>query len=169
MKQLILGGARSGKSRYAEQQAKQSGKEVYYLATAAAGDQEMSTRIQRHQQQRPSHWQLIEEELRLAETLSKHDSTDHCILVDCLTLWVSNLLCHENTQLFAQQKGALLETLPNLTCDLIFVSNEVGLGIIPMGELNRRFVDESGWLHQELATLCDKVTFVAAGLPLSLK
>ena len=169
MKQLVLGGARSGKSHYAEQQAKQSGKEVYYLATAAAGDREMTTRIQRHQQQRPSHWQLIEEELFLAETLSKHDSTDHCILVDCLTLWVSNLLCHENPQLFAQQKGALLETLPNLTCDLIFVSNEVGLGIIPMGELNRRFVDESGWLHQALATLCDKVTFVAAGLPLALK
>lgn len=169
MKQLILGGARSGKSRYAEQLAQQSGKNVYYLATATAGDQEMSARIQRHKQQRPSHWQLIEEELFLAETLSEHDSTDCCILVDCLTLWVSNLLCHENTQLFAQQKNALLEMLPNLTCDLIFVSNEVGLGVIPMGELNRRFVDESGWLHQDLAPLCEKVSFVAAGLPLSLK
>jgi adenosylcobinamide kinase/adenosylcobinamide-phosphate guanylyltransferase len=169
MKQLILGGARSGKSRYAEQLAEHSGKEAYYLATATAGDQEMSARIQRHQQQRPSSWQLIEEELFLAEALSKHDSTDRCILVDCLTLWVSNLLCHENSELFAQQKNALLEILPSLACDLIFVSNEVGMGIIPMGELNRRFVDESGWLHQALATLCDKVTFVAAGLPLSLK
>ncbi|MBL4606481.1 MAG: bifunctional adenosylcobinamide kinase/adenosylcobinamide-phosphate guanylyltransferase [Pseudomonadales bacterium] len=169
MKQLILGGARSGKSRYAEQLAGLSGKRVLYLATATAGDQEMAARIQLHQQQRPSSWQLIEEEICLAKVLFDHDATDHCILVDCLTLWVSNLLCHENPRLLDEQKTALLEILPKLSSDIIFVSNEVGMGIIPTGELNRRFVDESGWLHQALAPLCEKVTFVAAGLPLALK
>ena len=169
MKQLILGGARSGKSRYAEKLAEQSGKDVFYLATARAGDEEMTARIQRHQEQRPTNWQLIEEELFLANTLRKHDSKDHCILVDCLTLWLSNLLCHKDEQLLAEQKNALLEVLPNINSHIIFVSNEVGHGIVPMGELNRRFVDESGWLHQDLAGHCEKVDFIMAGLPLTLK
>ncbi|MBV1872671.1 MAG: bifunctional adenosylcobinamide kinase/adenosylcobinamide-phosphate guanylyltransferase [Gammaproteobacteria bacterium] len=169
MKQLVLGGARSGKSRHAEKLAEKSTKSVFYLATANAGDSEMSSRIALHQQQRPAHWQLIEEELFLAKALQKIDAIDHCILVDCLTLWVSNLLCHNNAQLLAEQKATLINMLPNLKSDIIFVSNEVGHGIVPMGELNRRFVDESGWLHQDLTTACDKVDFVMAGLPLSLK
>ena len=169
MKHLILGGARSGKSRLAEQQAAASGKLVIYIATAQAGDEEMAERIQRHQQRRPNDWQLVEQQLYLADSLQKHDSEDHCLLVDCLTLWLSNLLGLDDEQLFNKQRKKLLELMPELKSDVILVSNEVGQGIVPMGELNRRFIDESGWLHQAVAEQCDQVSWVVAGLPMSLK
>lgn len=169
MKQLILGGARSGKSLYAEQQAENGQSEVIYIATSEAQDEEMQRRIEHHRQQRPQHWQLIEEPLFLADVLARNDATDRCLLVDCLTLWLSNLLCHPDQALFAQQREQLLTTLPRLQGRLILVSNEVGQGIVPMGELNRRFVDESGRLHQDLARLCDRVVWIMAGLPQILK
>lgn len=169
MKHLILGGARSGKSRLAEQLATASGKQVIYIATAHAGDEEMAARIHRHQQQRPEDWQLVEQQLYLADSLLKHDSSDHCVLVDCLTLWISNLLCLNDEPLFKRQRQKFLEALPQLQCDLLLVSNEVGQGIVPMGDLNRRFIDESGWLHQAVAEHCTNVSWVAAGLPISMK
>jgi len=169
MKQLILGGARSGKSRYAEQQAEASQKQVVYIATAHAGDVEMQQRITLHQQHRPNDWMLIEEEIALADALKNNDAADHCFLVDCLTLWLSNLLCHENPDLFLQQREKLLTVLSELKGNLVLVSNEVGQGIVPMGELNRRFVDEAGWLHQDLAKCCDQVIWVMAGLSTQLK
>lgn len=174
MIQLILGGARSGKSRLAEQRASASGKQVIYVATAqnldgANQDKEMAARIDHHQSRRPTHWQTEEEPVALANVLAQHNSPDTLILVDCLTLWVSNLLCLDNGSHFQEQKQALLHQLPELQCDLIMVSNETGMGVIPMGELTRRFVDESGWLHQDLATLADQVTLVVAGLPHQLK
>jgi len=165
MKELILGGARSGKSALAERLALQSAGKVIYLATATAGDGEMSERIRQHQQRRPAHWLLVEEPIQLAETLQRHAGGDTTILVDCLTLWLSNLLAAETDSLFVQQRTALLETLPALPGRILFVSNEVGMGIVPMGELARRFVDEAGRLHQELAQICDRVTMVVAGLP----
>lgn len=170
MIELVLGGARSGKSSYAEQQAVASGLSLAYLATATVGDGEMSDRIRLHQQQRQQHpWMTIEEPIRLAQILVEQAQDGRCILVDCLTLWLTNCLCHENKDLWAAEKQALLDCLPGLRGHVIFVSNEVGQGIVPLGELNRRFVDESGWLHQALAIQADKVTFVTAGIAQSLK
>jgi len=169
--ELILGGARSGKSALALQRAQASGKAVTFIATASAGDAEMAARIKRHRAERPTHWTLVEEPIALAKVLQQHAAPQHCLLVDCLTLWLSNLSGNEgfDNQQFINQRDALLQTLPQLPGELIMVSNEVGLGIIPLGEISRRFVDEAGRLHQQLATLCNRVTFVAAGLPLTLK
>lgn len=169
MNELILGGARSGKSALAEQLALESAMDVIYLATATAGDGEMSERINQHQQRRPLHWQLLEEPVELATTLQSHAADNRLILVDCLTLWLSNLLAKESDELFLQQRAGLLEVMPSLSGHIIFVSNEVGMGIVPMGELTRRFVDEAGRLHQDLAKICDRVTLVVAGLPQVLK
>lgn len=169
MRELILGGVRSGKSALAEQRAIESGLPVTYIATATAGDAEMAARIAHHQQQRPAEWQVVEEPLSLASVLQTHAAADHCILVDCLTLWLTNLLLADELSLFEQERDALLELLPSLPGHTILVSNEVGLGIVPLGELSRRFADEAGRLHQQLAARCERVTFVAAGLPLTLK
>ena len=169
MLQLILGGARSGKSRLAEQIAQKSQKTVIYIATAQANDAEMQQRIQHHQQQRPTEWQLIEEQLYLAECLEKNDAAEQIILVDCLTLWMSNLLMHSNPDLQMDQCRKLLAILPKLKSDIILVSNETGLGVIPMGEITRKFVDESGRLHQQLGQIAEKVVFCVAGFPMILK
>lgn len=169
MLQLILGGARSGKSKLAEQIAKDSHLKVIYIATAQAWDQEMQVRIAHHQSQRPSEWQLIEETYHLAEILKKNDHKDYLILVDCLTLWMSNLLLHDDEKLQMQECRKLLEVLPELNADVILVSNETGLGVIPMGEITRKFVDESGRLHQQLGQIADKVVFCVAGFPMILK
>lgn len=169
MIELILGGARSGKSRLAETRALESGMELVYVATAEAGDPEMAKRIQRHREQRDQRWKLVEEPLFLANILSHHAAQDRCILVDCLTLWLTNLLHTENPQQWQSERKALLDILPSLAGHIILVSNEVGMGIVPMGEITRRFVDESGWLHQDLAAICDRVTLTVAGLPHCLK
>ncbi|MES2237335.1 MAG: bifunctional adenosylcobinamide kinase/adenosylcobinamide-phosphate guanylyltransferase [Pseudomonadota bacterium] len=176
MIELILGGARSGKSALAEQRVVTSQLTVTYLATAQARDAEMAERIAHHQARRPSGWALVEEPLHLAAMLTKHAALGRCLLVDCLTLWLSNLLFADDGnddkqcgQRLAQETAALLTVLPQLPGRVILVSNEVGLGIIPLGEITRRFVDEAGRLNQRVATLADRVTFVAAGLPLELK
>lgn len=166
---LILGGARSGKSRYAEQQAINSQKEVVYIATATAQDAEMESRIRRHQQDRPAEWITIEEPLSLAQTLQTEAAPERVLLVDCLTLWITNLLCHPEPELFERETQALLNHLPGLPGGIILVSNEVGHGIVPMGELSRRFVDETGRLHQQLAAQMDQVILMVAGLPLAVK
>ena len=169
MIQLILGGARSGKSRLAEQNAIQSGLPVTYVATAQAYDDEMQERISHHQQQRPQEWALLEEALYLADTLEKIDRPDHVILVDCLTLWMSNLLMHEHPDLQTEQCAQLFQVLPKLKSKLILVSNETGLGVVPMGQISRKFVDESGRLHQRLGQIADSVIFCVAGFPMILK
>ena len=169
MHTLILGGARSGKSRYAEQLAQRSGQDVIYVATAAAGDDAMAERIHQHQQSRPAEWLTIEEPLALATALSEQAASEKVLLVDCLTLWLTNLLCCDDTERFAQEVEALLEQVSVLPGHIIFVSNEVGLGVVPMGELSRRFVDEAGLLHQRLAERVGNVVFITAGLPLAMK
>ncbi len=170
MKELILGGARSGKSHYAEIRAAESGLNVLYVATAQALDDEMQQRIKHHQQQRPAHWQLIEEPLNLVSVLKNNANEKTCILIDCLTLWLSNQLCSEEHKNNLQKKvDDLINTLPGLAGKIIFVSNEVSMGIIPMGELNREFVDEAGRLHQRLAVICDNVTLMVAGIPSHIK
>jgi len=165
---LILGGARSGKSRHAQNLAEDSGLAVTVIATAQARDGEMAARIARHQEERAAHWRTVEEPLRLAEALRQAAGHGQCVLVDCLTLWLLNLLeAGEDT--FARERAALLASLPQLPGEVLFVSNEIGLGVIPLGELSRRFVDEAGWLNQDIARLAESVTFIAAGLPLALK
>jgi adenosylcobinamide kinase/adenosylcobinamide-phosphate guanylyltransferase len=177
---LILGGARSGKSRLAEGIAKAAElkkSKVCYLATAQAHDKEMSERISQHQADRPAHWHLIESPLYLANALEQALQKYDCVLVDCLTLWLSNCLCQQDAKFYVEQKSTLSKFLhafinrqsTGRSKKVIFVSNEVGHGIVPMGELSRQFVDQAGWLHQELAELASNVDFVMAGLPLNLK
>ena len=173
MQHLILGGARSGKSKYAEQLALATQKEVIYIATGTADDKEMQQRIETHKADRPQHWETIEEPILLADTLERYANTRYCLLVDCLTLWLSNILFNSQgdfqEDVFLQQKQALLNELPYMHTDIILVSNEVGSGIVPMNSMSRRFVDEAGRLHQQLAQLCTHVTLVTAGIALPLK
>lgn len=181
---LILGGARSGKSSFAEKQAKYHEKnthsQVYYLATAQSLDEEMSARIKRHQLQRPDHWELIESPIDLGKAIKqvvlKHQSTHKTpmtVLVDCLTLWLSNCLCSAEKNRWQQEKLALLNVLIDYAhtseVTLLLVSNEVGHGIVPLGELSRNFVDQAGWLHQDIAEIAADVDFIMAGIALSLK
>ena len=169
MKELILGGARSGKSKLAEQAAEVSGLRKVYIATAQAGDAEMAQRIELHRQRRGTSWQLVEEPVDLAKVLKEAAREDTCILVDCLTLWLSNCLFCGDDEQWPLQRAALLEALPELPGQIIFVSNEISMGVIPMGEVTRQFVDEAGLLHQALAEICDRVTLSVAGLPHVLK
>ena len=169
MRTLILGGTRSGKSRFAEQCAVETGLAVTYIATAQAHDSEMAERIKHHRAQRPAHWQCIEEPLQLAAAMVANAAPHHCLLVDCLTLWLTNLLLHPDPELLARERAALLTVLSGLPGQIILVGNETGMGIVPMGELSRRYCDEAGELQQELATQCDNVRLIIAGLPLTLK
>ena len=167
--ELILGGARSGKSRLAEQLARDSGLAVTYIATSQPLDEEMRQRIAHHRQRRPAHWQLVEEPLALAQVLCERAEPGRCLLVDCLTLWLTNLLLHEDAGRLQRERQALLDVLDALPGRVILVSNETGMGVVPLGELSRRYVDEAGWLHQALASRSDRVQFCVAGLPMLLK
>lgn len=167
MIRLILGGARSGKSRQAEQLAQASGLEVIYIATAQAQDREMHERINRHRDDRPLHWTTIEEPLQLAAAILSHQAPDRCLLIDCLTLWVTNQLLAGADM--PAEREAFCAALRNARGEIILVSNETGMGIVPMGELNRRFTDEAGWLNQSAAALADQVVLTVAGIPMRLK
>lgn len=169
MLHFILGGARSGKSRYAEELALATEKPRIYIATAQVTDHEMQLRIQHHQQQRDQNWQLIEEPMYLADRLHALDDEKNVILVDCLTIWMSNLLLAKDPDLQTRECLKLLELLPNLKSEIILVSNETGLGVVPLGEITRRFVDESGRLHQALGKICQHAVFCVAGFPIQLK
>jgi adenosylcobinamide kinase/adenosylcobinamide-phosphate guanylyltransferase len=169
MKHLVLGGVRSGKSAFAQEQIAASGKPVCYVATSQVWDDDMADRVRQHKDNRPSEWQLIEEPLALASVLHSLNSPDQAVIVECFTLWMTNLLCLEDETRLEDEKQALLKAVEVFEGDLILVSSEVGLGIMPMNALARRFGDEAGTMNQALAKLTDRVTFVAAGLPLPLK
>lgn len=181
MRELIIGGARSGKSTLAEKRAAESGLRVIYVATAQALDGEMEHRIAIHRARRPASWGLVESPLNLAATLQQHAAPDACLLVDCLTLWLSNLLFAGaaarqaeagqpvDCPLFAGEVQTLIDTLPRLPGRIVMVSNEVGWGIVPMAAVSRLFADEQGRLNQRVAAVCENVTLVAAGQPLQLK
>ena len=169
MKELILGGARSGKSRLAEQLATASGLKLIYIATATVDDAEMRLRVAEHRRQRSDGWMVIEEPRALANVLRAHAAADCCVLVDCLTLWLSNLLCADQEAVFETERHAFMELLPRLPGRITLVSNETGLGVVPLGALTRRYADEAGRLHQDIARCCDRVIFTVAGLPLILK
>jgi adenosylcobinamide kinase/adenosylcobinamide-phosphate guanylyltransferase len=169
MKTLILGGVRSGKSRLAETLATRSAKPVTYIATATVGDSEMRTRIEAHRARRAPEWAVIEEPIRLAAALETHGGNGTFVLVDCLTLWLTNLLVAGDEACLARERDALMSVLPMVSSEIVLVSNETGMGIMPLGELSRRFGDEAGRLHQELARICDRVVLTVAGLPSVLK
>lgn len=170
---LILGGARSGKSAYAEQLASASKLAVTYIATAQIYDDEFAKRVAHHQARRPTDWQIIETPFNLAATLETHAKDNTCVIVDCLTLWLAQCICPdcetpENVS-WQQERTALLSVLPTLKGTVLLVSNEVGMGIVPLGEINRQFQDEQGRINQAVAKLADEVSFIAAGLPIKLK
>ncbi len=169
MKQLILGGARSGKSRLAEQLTAQYGDNIAYVATANRqfNDDEMDDRIAHHRRQRPKHWLTIETPLELSEQILRANQYD-CMMIDCLTLWLTNCLMAGDS-IWQDQKQKFIDSVSQVSGNLIIVSNEVGMGIVPIDSLSRRFIDESGFLHQTLAQICDRVVFTAAGLPLVMK
>jgi adenosylcobinamide kinase/adenosylcobinamide-phosphate guanylyltransferase len=176
MKQLILGGARSGKSKLAEQTARQLAEtqhaSLHYVATALAFDDEMRERIHHHQQQRGEGWNEHECPLHLPEVLLGFNHDD-VVLIDCLTLWLNNWIFKlgddcSNEKLEAEIHK-LVEAVSDSQATLLFVSNEVGMGIVPLGAISRHFVDNAGRMNQQLAQVCQQVTFVAAGLPLVLK
>lgn len=182
---FILGGARSGKSRFAEEQVtnmiKVQDKKAVYLATATAIDPEMQSRITKHQSDREKHWQLIECPLALADTLTNLDKvidpdTKNVYLIDCLTLWLNNHLFSVTNDSATQQSeylqneiDHLVSCLSRVKASVIIVSNEIGLGVIPMGESTRLYVDYCGWMNQRIAKVSDKVTLVTAGIPLCIK
>jgi adenosylcobinamide kinase / adenosylcobinamide-phosphate guanylyltransferase len=170
MKELVLGGVRSGKSRYAEQQARASGLRVVYVATAVPReDSELQERIRRHRAHRPADWLTVEEPAMLGAALRAHAGADRCVLVECMTLWLAHLLTAGSPEQLEAERVSLLRAVTEVPGHVIVVSNETGLGIVPTGELSRRFLDVAGELHQSLAAACDQVTLVVAGLPQRLK
>lgn len=170
MKELILGGVRSGKSRFAAARARALRCPITVIATARAGDdEEMQERIAAHQAERPPEWRVVEEPIALARTLRELAAHDACVIVECLTLWLANLLCDARPDLLEKERGALLDAIPHLPGSVIFVANETNLGVHPMGEMARRFCDEAGSTQQAIAGMCDRVMLVVAGLPVTLK
>ena len=165
---LVLGGARSGKTGFAERLAMRAGESPLYLATAQALDAEMAERVRMHQQQRHKRFATLEEPIALSTALRAAAKTHDVILVDCLTLWITNLLgANDNV---AAAVDELVATLPQIEdCKVILVSNEVGLGIVPDNAMARMFRDLAGAAHQRLAEICTEVHFVVAGLPMTLK
>lgn len=170
---LVLGGARSGKSTYAERLALESALAVSYIATAQIYDAEFGARVQHHKNRRPANWMLVEEPHYLAQTLTRLAAENQCLIVDCLTLWLAQWICPDcnppKESNWQSEREAVLTILAKLPGTIILVSNEVGMGIVPLGEINRQFQDEQGRLNQAVATVANQVTFVAAGLPLKLK
>ncbi len=170
---FITGGARSGKSAHAEQLATASGLAVTYIATARVADDEFAERVAHHRARRPAHWQFVEAPLDLAGALDAAAAPGRCVLIDCLTLWLANLLCPPGAEAPLADHAARIDAFAS-ACErargtVLIVSNEIGLGVIPMGAATRLYVDELARLNQRIARLADHATFVVAGLPLALK
>lgn len=166
---LILGGVRSGKSRYAESLALASGRPVTVIATALALDEEMKLRIDSHRRTRPVAFRVHEEPLALAAALRRVDAPGSCVIVDCLTLWLTQLLYNDDDARLRAEIDLFLEVLPTLEAEVVLIGNETSLGIMPLGELTRRYTDAAGRLHQDIAARVARVVLMVAGLPLHLK
>lgn len=164
---LVLGGARSGKSAFAERLVVETGLVRHYVATGRAWDEEMRERISHHRAARGDGWHTHEEPLALVEQLDALDQPANVILVDCLTLWVTNLMMEDRP--IAEEFGRLAAHISGARAKIVFVSNEVGLGIVPENRMAREFRDHAGRLHQSIAAVAAEVYFVAAGLPLRMK
>ena len=168
---LILGGRRAGKSTYAQRLAQDQahGERVLFVATAEAGDEDMAARIRKHRSDRPAEWDTLEEPLDLVSALRPRLAAYNTVLLDCLTLWVSNLMHAEGDRDVLFEVARLLDLYREQDASWIVVSNEVGLGIVPMTRLGRDYADQLGRANQLVASAADDVWFVAAGLPLNLK
>lgn len=167
---LVLGGARSGKSRYAQQLAEQS-QRVVFVATAKASDDEMHAKIERHKEDRPKEWLTVEEPLELRKVLTEHEVDSDVIVIDCLTIYTANLMEAEgeNSAAIDHRIEALCETLQKVQCNIVLVSNEVGSGVHPVSTLGRAYRDLLGEVNQRVARIADDVVLMVAGLPLALK
>ncbi|MEO0911078.1 MAG: bifunctional adenosylcobinamide kinase/adenosylcobinamide-phosphate guanylyltransferase [Pseudomonadota bacterium] len=164
---FVLGGARSGKSAFAEGLVLKSTLKPVYVATGRAFDDEMVSRIEQHQERRGDSWESVEEPLALVDALRQSSHEGRMILVDCLTFWITNLMMAEaNVKKEAEQ---LADFLSEATVPMVIVSNEVGLGVVPENQMAREFVDLSGLVHQRVAEVCDQMYFVTAGIPQKLK
>ena len=170
---LVLGGARSGKSNYAEKLATEMTFPITYIATAQVCDDEFKARIQYHKDIRPASWSLVEELHRLDDALARVTAPNQCVIIDCLTLWLAQWICADcnppKNLSWQSEHDAFLKLLPYLAGTITLVSNEVGMGIVPLGEIKRQFQDEQGRLNQAVAAIADKVCFISAGLPIMLK
>ncbi len=164
---LVIGGARSGKSAYAERLVEESGLAPVYLATATAGDGEMSERIRQHKSRRGERWKTVEEPLSLLSALKDHAAASNAVLVDCLTLWLSNLMTLSRD--IGAETADLVSGLADLDGPVVFVTNEVGLGIVPANDLARAFRDHAGHINQAVALASDRTVMMVAGLPMTLK
>lgn len=168
---FVLGGARSGKSAFCESLLETSGLKPIYLATGRAGDEQMQERIEQHRKRRDnspgSDWMTVEEPLAVADAIRNSAFADHAILVDCLTLWVTNLMMADAN--VERECDGLIAALKEVKVPVVLASNEVGLGLIPENKMAREFIDLSGVVHQRIAAMADQVYFVTAGLPLQMK
>ncbi|MEQ9489713.1 MAG: bifunctional adenosylcobinamide kinase/adenosylcobinamide-phosphate guanylyltransferase [Alphaproteobacteria bacterium] len=167
---LVLGGARSGKTRHGLMLAeghREAGRQTVYIATAEARDDEMRARIDHHKKERDSNWKTVDAPFDLAAAIAGNSAPNTCLLVDCLTLWATNLLLAEKDA--ESETSTLVDALKSAKGPVILVTNEVGLGIVPENALARRFRDMAGRLNQDIAAIADRVIFIAAGLPLVLK
>ena len=164
---LVLGGARSGKSGFAERMVLESGLAPVYVATGRIFDDEMGDRIAKHRQQRGDAWKTVEEPLDLEAVLAREARQGNAVLVDCLTLWITNLMMAEAD--IVARSTELCRALDGVEGPVVLVSNEVGMGIVPENRMAREFRDHAGRLHQQIAALAAQVYFVAAGLPLRMK
>lgn len=164
---LVLGGARSGKSAYAQRRCEALGERLVYVATARAGDDEMAQRIARHRAERGPAWTTLEADLDLCSAISRATERADAVLVDCLTLWLSNLMLGGHDLPAARR--ALAETVRTARVPLLLIANEVGMGIVPDNALARQFRDEAGWLNQDIAAAANEVVLVVAGLAMTVK
>ncbi len=166
---LITGGARSGKSRYAEERAFGLGPRLLYLATGEAGDEEMARRIAEHKKRRGENWITVEEPLDVEKALLAHQGKIDCVVVDCLTLWVSNLLIRRGEESVKSAAKDLVDKLPHFDFHLLLVANEVGSGIVPDNALARQFRDLAGWANQCIGAVATEIILLVAGVPLTVK
>lgn len=169
MKTLLTGGARSGKSAYALALANQSAGAKIFVATAEARDAEMRARIEKHKTERGFAWITVEEPMRVAETVIAHGAAGNCIVVDCITLWTSNLLEQADDAVFARKADELAAAVAGVAAEVMVVTNEVGLGIVPADPVSRVYRDRLGLVNARLAAVCGRVILMVAGLPLMIK
>ena len=162
---LITGGARSGKSAHAEALARQSGLPTTYIATARPGEEEMQARIERHRQRRPPAWRTVECPVQLGSALRHEAKAGRCVIVDCLTLWLANVGAPD----LAAEREEFLHAVQEAPAQLFLVTNELGSGVVPLGESTRAFVDEHGLTNQRVAAVCERVTLMVCGVPLLVK
>ncbi len=166
---LITGGARSGKSKYAEKCAISKGTRLFYLATGEARDEEMAQRIAEHRKRRGKNWMTVEEPMEVSKELRLQKGKIDCAVIDCLTLWISNLLIQQGEEAVYRAVDVFINDLPNFDFHVFLVTNEVGWGIVPDNPLARQFRDLTGWSNQRMAKVAKEVVLMVAGIPFPLK